>query len=199
MERFDNGIASIGAFTNALTDACVSASAPLDTLDIGQPWSRWPGEPNFENGKLVCPVSTLIRSFGLPSFRTAPSARRVAAQPTGSKKKSGFRGDRSGGHFFDRGPVGQFSLDIGHSYSRFFATIGRVAKSTACSNFSFREPMKKVPLFDVCLRAVQFAQNIVAKLTENWCWNGAKIFNLMANVCVLEYTIIERNFISRKF
>lgn len=110
----------------------MSASAPLDTLDIGQPWSRWPGEPNFENGKLVCPVSTFIRSFGLPSFHAC----RVAVQPTGSKKKSGFGGDCSGGHFFDRGPVGQFSLDIGHSYSRFFATIGRVAKSTIYSNFS---------------------------------------------------------------
>lgn len=66
----------------------MSASAPLDALDIGQPWSRWPGEPNFENGKLVCPVSTFIRSFGLPSFR----ARRVAVQPTGSKKKSGLGG-----------------------------------------------------------------------------------------------------------
>lgn len=30
---------------------------------------RRPGEPNFENGKLVCPVSTFIRSPLAPSSR----------------------------------------------------------------------------------------------------------------------------------
>jgi len=106
--------------------------APLDTLDIGQPWSRWPGEPNFENGKLVCPVSTFIRSPSafLPSFR----ARRVA-------RGGGGGGDRSGGHFFDQGS--SRSVSIGHAtlvaVIRDFArrSVGRVASRAVRFDFEF--------------------------------------------------------------
>lgn len=154
MERFDNGIASIGAFTDGLRN----------------PWTRWTSDSRdtVGRGSLISKTVNWFVQFPplfapsafLPSFR---AARRVAVQPTGSKKKSGFGGGpRSGGHFFVRGPVGQFSLDIGHSYSRFFATFGRVAKTRATWNFS-RTHGKSFPFFGrVLFRAVQFGILVLA-------------------------------------
>lgn len=172
MKRFDKAVCEYWGI-HERPDRCVCR--PL------HPWTRWTLDSRGPVGRGSLISKTVnwfvqfpplfVPSAFLPSFR----ARRVAVQPTGSKKKSAFGGDCSGGHFFDRGPVGQFSLDIGHSYSRFFATIGRVAKSTTCSNFS--RTYGKSSLFYVYPGAVQFSQNIVAKFAENWCLNEAKIFN----------------------
>lgn len=163
------------------SDRCVSAHAraPLDTLDIGQPWSRWPGEPNFENGKLVCPVSTFIRSFGLPSF--LPSA--LVGLPCGrlDPKRGGRRGtggDRSGGHFFDSGSsrsvlIGHTTLAIViHDFSR--RTVARSCHEK-CDFFGFFGDSRKGGLrdSDMCsrdtYRLLKMLSRNCAKLVK---WNG---------------------------
>lgn len=132
-------------------DRCVCRSlAPLNSLDIGQPWSRWPGEPNFENGKLVCPVSTFIRSFGLPSFRTALVG--LPRSPMDPKRRAG-----SGGTAvvvtFSTGVQSVSShwtlVTVIRDFSRRSAASRRV---TTCSNFS--RIYGKSSLFYVYPRAV---------------------------------------------
>lgn len=161
------------------SDRCVSthARAPLDTLDIGQPWSRWPGEPNFENGKLVCPVSTFIRSFGLPSFlpRCAP----VVGSPCGrlDPKRGGRQetgGDRSGGHFFDSGSsrsvlIGHTTLVIViHDFSR--RSVARSCHEK-CDFFGFFADLQKGVLHDsdMCSRETyRLLPRNDAKLVLEW-------------------------------
>lgn len=113
--------------------------APLDALDIGRSRSRWPGEPNFENGKLVCPVSTFIRSFDLPSFLPRSLARSLMGsctrtcthvQPTGPEMKRRLgesRGSTRRSLFRPRvqSVSSHWTHDTSHSYSPFFTTVGR--------------------------------------------------------------------------
>lgn len=149
----------------------MSVSAPLDSLDIGQPWSRWPGEPNFENGKLVCPVSTFIRSFGLPSFRTALVG--LPRSPLDPKRRAG-----SGG----TAVVVTFSTGVQSVSSHWtLVTVLRdfsrrsVASRRVRLVRIFRESTGKVP-FSTCILAQCNSHNL-AKFAENWCLNKAKILN----------------------
>lgn len=136
--------------------------APLDTLDIGQPWSRWLGEPNFENGKLVCPVSTFIRSFGLSSFLSRVGS---PVQPTGPKKRREpreRRGTMATVTFSIRvqSVSSHWTHDTGYSYSRFFATIGRSVASRKVRLGIFRKLAKSEKRIlrddNVCSRIVKF-------------------------------------------
>lgn len=134
--------------------ARMHARTPGRALDIGRTWSRWPGEPNFENGKLVCPVSTFIRSFGLPSFlpcarplarswgrtHTYVRTRAVGLDPK-RRERAGGQGDYAAVTFSDRGPVGQFSLDTRH-WSQLFAIFrdGRSVLANARTFGFFADP-----------------------------------------------------------
>lgn len=122
--------------------ACTHARthAPLDALDIGRSRGRsrcWPGEPNFENGKLVCPVSTFIRSPSafLPSFRARASfmgsymyvCTRVADWTRKEERGLGNRGATRRSLFRTgvQSVSSHWTYDTSHSYSLFFATVGR--------------------------------------------------------------------------
>ncbi|KAG7210070.1 hypothetical protein KM043_011644 [Ampulex compressa] len=70
---------------------CWARSAHPWTLAIGQSRSRWPGEPNFENGKLVCPVSIFIRRAGRVARGLDPKWEGEVAE-----------GAHWDGHFFER-------------------------------------------------------------------------------------------------
>lgn len=128
------------------------------------PWTRWtsdgrgrsrcwPGEPNFENGKLVCPVSTFIRSPSafLPSFRARASfmgsymyvCTRVADWTRKEERGLGNRGATRRSLFRTgvQSVSSHWTHDTSHSYSLFFATVGRSvlarARNTATrSDFS---------------------------------------------------------------
>lgn len=96
------------------------------TVDIGQSRSRSPGEPNFENGKLVCPVfASLFDCSGVGRPRVDPKEASPAGPRGTPLRRSLFQ------TAVQSVPVvtGRSISDSFHSYTRRFLTQQRFTET----------------------------------------------------------------------